>query len=55
MQGSKSNFFTKSNKPKAFDDDAFYRQKNVGGKFREKMEKNKQARRTANKQFQSMA
>ena len=50
MQGSKSNFFTKSNKRQGFDDDNWNRKGNGGSvKQREKMEKNKQARRQANR------
>ena len=51
MQGSKSNFFAKSEKSSRFDDDNWTR-KGSGGtvKNREKMDKNKQARRQANRQ-----
>lgn len=47
MQGSKSNFFAKSEKRARFDDE--FVQRNGGGKRRNKMEKNKQARREANR------
>ena len=48
MQGSKANFFTKANKRKSFDDQNWERQGSV--KNREKSDKNKQARRQANRQ-----
>ena len=51
MQGSKSNFFAKSEKRGRFDDDNWGRKGNGGNfKQREKMDKNKQARRQANRQ-----
>ena len=50
MQGSKANFFTKSNKRQGFDDDNWGRKAGGSLKNREKMDRNKQARRQANRQ-----
>ena len=49
MQGSKANFFTKSEKRSRFDDENWNRNARSAVKTREKMDKNKQARRQANR------
>ena len=52
MQGSKTNFFAKTEKRQRFDD-ANWSRSTGSVKNREKMDKNKQARRQANRQEQS--
>ena len=50
MQGSKSNFFNKSEKRSRFDDENWNNKASGNVKQREKTDKNKESRRIANRQ-----
>ena len=50
MQGSKSNFFNKSEKRNRFDDENWSQKANGSVKKREKTDKNKESRRIASHQ-----